>query len=65
MQETDFERKTGRPTGLMLIVGALALIGAFTVLGWLFGTLMFFFKLAVLVLVIFAIVTAVRALARR
>lgn len=65
MQNTDFEQDTGRPVGLIILVAALAIIGAFTVLGWFFGAFVFLFKVAVLLLVVFAVVAAVRALTRR
>jgi hypothetical protein len=65
MQNTDYEQDTGRPIGLMILVGALAIIGAFTLFGWVIGLVGFVFKIAVLALVVFAVVTAVRVLSRR
>lgn len=65
MDDTDLDRDTGRPVGLIIVVGLLAIIGAFTVFGWFFGTLAFLFKLAVLGVVVFAVVTAIRVLVRR
>jgi hypothetical protein len=65
MNELDLDRDTGRPLGLTLLLGALVVIGAITVFGWLFGAIVTLVKLAVLVGVVLAVVVAIRALARR
>lgn len=66
MQNTDFERGTRRPVGLYLVIGVLAVIGAITLVGWVFGTVLgFLFKLLIIGAVVAAVVIAIRALARR
>ena len=66
MHDTDFEQDTGRPIGLYLVVGVLAIIGAIWLVGFFVGTVLgFLFKLLVFGLVIMAVAVAIRVIARR
>ncbi len=62
--DDELERPT-LPIWIWLIVALLAVIGAITVVGWVFGALMGIVKLAVVVVFIALVIAAARSFTRR
>ena len=61
----DSEVETRPPVVLWLAVGVLVVIGAFTVLGWVVSAFGAIVKLALLVVLVMAVITAIRFAANR
>jgi hypothetical protein len=64
MAQDDTDIESGSGLVFKLVVGALAVIGAITVVGWILGTVGFIIKAALVVLVVVVVYAVVRAATR-
>jgi hypothetical protein len=63
--DTDLDTGSGLGLALKFIVGALAIIGAITIVGWVISAAAGIIKLAVFVLVLMVVAVVVRAVLNR
>jgi hypothetical protein len=64
MAQDDTDIETGSGLIFKLVVGALAVIGAITIVGWILGTVGFIIKAALVVLLVIVVVAVIRAATR-
>jgi hypothetical protein len=62
--QDDTELESGSGLVFKLVVGALAIIGAITIVGWIVGAAATLIKLALLVLLVAVVVVVIRAVSR-